>query len=138
VIRNGWDTKDKMRAKTKRLVITYALPLLILYILALCLIPFFRDHDVTLKTAIHTGLLSIFGPWSTQVSKLTTIPHAGELCYPWLTRVALGLSAGLIAVISISILSSKKWITACCVALYFPQILVWMYFGLMLMASYLT
>ena len=127
-----------MGTKTKRLTITYSLTLLILYISTICLTVPFRDHDVPLTEAIYTSLLSIFGPWSTQVSKLTTINHAGELCYPWLTPAAIGLTVGLLAVISISISSNKKSIIACCVALYFPLILLWMYFGMGLMASYLT
>lgn len=127
-----------MRKKIKRLTITYSVTLLILYVASIFLTVPFRDHDVPLDEAIFTSLLSIFGPWSTQISKLTTINHAGELCNPWLTFTATGLSVGLMAVISISLSHSKKWVTALCVTLYFPLILVWMILGMSLMASYLT
>jgi hypothetical protein len=127
-----------MSRKTKKLVITYSITLIILYVASIFLTVPFRDHDVPLYEAVFTSLLSIFGPWSTQVSKLTTINHAGELCYPWLTFTAIGLSAGLLAVISISLASGKKWVTALCVTLYFPLIFAWMFLGMGLMASYLT
>jgi hypothetical protein len=127
-----------MNKKTKRLVITYSLSFLILYVFSICLTVPFRDHDVPLDTAIITSLFSIFGPWSTQVSKLTSLPHAGELCYPWLSLVATGLTAGLITVIRLSILSNKKWVAVFCAALYFPLILIWIFFGMGLMAGYLT
>jgi hypothetical protein len=127
-----------MTNKTKRLATVYSAAAAILYIFSICLIPVFRDHDVSLDTAIYTGLLSIFGPWSTQVSRLTSLPHAGELCYPWLTLVAVGLTAGLAAVIRISFLSQKRAVVVSCVGLYFLLLLVWMFFGLGLMASYMT
>jgi hypothetical protein len=127
-----------MIKKTKRLTITYSVTLLILYVASIFVIVSFRDHDVPLDEAIFTSLLSIFGSWATRVSKLTAINHAGELCSPSLIFMAIGLSVGLIAVIRISLSSSKKWITALCVTLYFPLVLVWMYLGMGLMASYLT
>jgi hypothetical protein len=127
-----------MSKKTKRLTITYSLTLLILYILSICLTVPFRDHDVPLDEAIYTSLLSISGPWLTQVSKLTAITHAGELCSTGLTLIAVALSAGLITVISLSLSSNRKWIVVCSVALYFPLILIWMFFGMGLTASYLT
>jgi hypothetical protein len=127
-----------MSKKTKRLIITYSLTLLILLVISVFLTVPFRDHDVPLNEAVFTSLLSIFGPWSTQVSKLTTINHAGELCYPWLTLIAIGLTAGLTTVIGISLLSNKKWIVGFCVTLYFLLILFWMFLGWGLMASFLT
>ena len=126
-----------MKNKTRRLAIAYSLILLVPYVLSVFLIPSSRDHDVSLGRAICTGLLSIFGPWSTLVSKYTSIPHAGEFCDPWLTFIALCLTAGLITVIKISISTTKRWVTARCVGLYILIILVWMFFGMTLMSSYL-
>jgi hypothetical protein len=124
-----------MTTRTKQLIITYSLLLLIPGLVPICVLIFCRPHYVSLDTGICSGVISLFGPWSPLVAKLTSIPNAGEFFYPWL---AMGLSLGLLTVILSSVLIVKRWVTALCIGLFIPPILLWLFFGLGHMATCLS
>lgn len=121
-----------MNTRTKRLAIIYSLLLLVPSILLFGIPIFCRPDYISFGTSICMGIATLFGPWATLVAKCTNIPNAGEFFHLWL---AVGLTLALSAVILISMLFTKKWITVLCIGIFVPLILAWLFVGFAQLAN---
>jgi hypothetical protein len=121
-----------MDSRTKRLTLTYLLLLVAPGILPFGIHVFCRPHYISLGTGICAGIATLFGPWATLVAMGTNVPNAGEFFNPWL---AFGLTFALVAVILISVLITKRWITVLCIGMFIPLILAWLFVGFRQLAS---
>ena len=115
-----------MDTRAKRLTLIYLLLLVVPGILPFGIHVFCRPHYISLSTGICAGVATLFGPWATLVAMCTNVPNAGEFFNPWL---AVGLTLALVAVILISILIAKRWITVVCIGMFMPLIFAWLFVG---------
>ena len=118
-----------------RLGLVYLLFWLVPGAIAFCAHIFVRPDYIRFGTSAFGGLSNLFGPWATVIVKMSDFPNAGEF---FNLSYALIHTAALAAVVIISITSREKWVRVCCVALFVPLILWWLWVGFIQLASCAT
>ena len=129
--------------KIKAVVYKVRIPLGLVYLL-FWLVPgalvfwlhiFVRPDYITFGTSAFGGLAILFGPWATVIVKMSDFPNAGEF---FNLSYAVIHTAALAAVVTISMISRKKWVQACCIALFIPLVLWWLRVGFVQLAGCAT
>jgi hypothetical protein len=117
-----------MTKRTRNLLIFYVVILLLPSFLSFIVVALVANglHYVSTGTAFCAGGVTVLGPWATLAAKSTNVPNAGEF---FSLPLALGLTLGLITVISVSMAVVKRWVNTLCVVVYIPLILLWVFLG---------
>lgn len=88
-----------------------------------------RPGGIKVYESLFAGVANLFGPYATYVLLPIHAPNAGEFHVYFLlpTRV---ITAAMIAILALPLLSRQRWMRICCLVIFVPILLYWLWLGL--------